>query len=153
MKKWIHAVALFALAHPALAAEWKLAGSNTTASVALPPNTYWSMPTSNSDDLNVVDVTACDNVDFGLSSDANGDGAAAGSFTATPQWCPTDRSDSVVNTNGERDNACVTFASSTLTGSGTDQGIGFPSGYFRVQVGGTHANDPIVWFHCNGPRN
>lgn len=146
------ALALALIASEANAVSWLRDGEGGPISELRPPGTARALPTSNTDDVEVLDVIECENIDFGLSGDLNGDGTTASLFTATLQWCPINRSDASVNTNAKRDAACVDYSNGTLTGDGTLQGAGVPSGQIRVNVGGTFAADPVLWIHCNGPK-
>ena len=142
-------LALWLLAAPADASVWKKwCGLETTG--ALFSGQYaCAVPTSNSDDTEILSVGACDNIDVGLVEDSNGDATGATALTATLQWCPTLQTDATVNTDAKRDAACVNFVNGTLTGDGALQGAGAPSGYVRLNFGGTFAGDPKVFVRCN----
>lgn len=143
-------------AAPAIAAGWKpncgtvTAGGVEQFTRALSPMAVACLvPTSNTDHGEIISVKGCENVDLGMTEDSDGDGVGGTAFTATLQWCPVNEDDATVDTAGERTAACVDYASGTLTGDGTIQGVGVPSGFLRVEVGGTFAGDPKVWLKCN----
>ncbi len=150
-------VFLWALvAAPAFASTWKSGNCNGPSTTTVSSGGYACVrPESEADDPTVIQVKDCDNFELGLVEDRNGNGSGATALTATLQWCPVDNADTTVNTDAERDAACVTYTDgvnpATLTGDGLIQGAGSPSGYIRVNMGGTFAADPEIWLHCNGP--
>jgi len=139
------------LAHPSWAITWQKncqTGSSVTSIST--GGTACASPASATDDTDTIDVRQCENIDVGVAEDQNGDATGGSAYTATLQWCPVAESDATVNTDAEEDLACVDFPSGTITGSGTIQGAGVPSGWVKLQSGGTHAGDPQIWLKCNG---
>lgn len=159
VRKSLSLAALFGalwLSHPASAAIWCPRGETETCGVSgatliQPSQNMAARPVSNTDHTKPIDATQCENIDFGLSGDENGSGTPASAFTVELHWCPKSVADTADDTNTQRDNSCVAYTSGTLTGSGTIQGAGVPSGYVWGKVGGTFAQDPIIWLKCNGP--
>lgn len=156
MKRALVTLGALLLASQAGAATWKSGTCSGPSTTTVSSGGYaCARPISETDDTAVIQVKDCDNIDFGLVEDRNGNGSGATALTATIQWCPVDNGDSTVDTDAERDAACVNYTDGssavTLTGDGTIQGIGSPSGYIRVNMGGTFAQDPEIWLHCNGP--
>lgn len=144
-------LAFVLFACPALAAEvdWSMWCGGGTATNLSPGNYACAIPTSNAHHTKIIRVGRCENIDAGLSEDSNGDGTGGTAFEATLQWCPVGPDDATVNTDAERAAACVDFDSGTLTGDGTIQGAGPPTGFVRFEVGGTFAGDPRLWIRCN----
>ena len=141
------------LASPAFAIAWDQ-HCNTSRTMASPaaitPGTRaCASPASNSDDTEILGVGACENIDVGLAEDADGDGTGGSSLTTQLQWCPGSERD--LTAGSVQDNACVDYSGGSGTGNNLIQGAGVPTGYVKVQVGGTHAGDPQVWLKCNGP--
>lgn len=153
MKKWLGLAILGALLGAARsdAATWRSFCQSQTSAVLYPGETACSVPTSNSDDPEIIGVQNCENVDLGLYGDLNGDGTSATALTATLQSCPVGKGDGTVNTDAKRDLACEDYANGTITGGGHVQGAGIPSGFARVNLGGTFAGDPGLFLKCNGP--
>jgi hypothetical protein len=143
---------LLVLPLAAEASAWKRwCGADTSTGLAVGQYAC-ILPASNADDSVILSVGACENIDVGLTGDLNGDGASASSLTATLQWCPVSQTDATVNTDAKRDAACVDYTNGTMTGDGTLQGAGIPTGFVRINMGGTFAADPVVFVKCNGPH-
>lgn len=143
-------LALLWLAGPAHASTWRKGCTETSTLNSMLPGMFaCATPTSATDDTNIIGVQDCENIDVGMVADSNGDGTGATALTATLQWCPISQLDATVNTDTKRDAACVDIANNTVTGDGTLQGAGIPSGYIRINFGGTFAADPKVWIRCN----
>jgi len=139
------------VAFPAAAATWQrrcLAGAENTVDGVYLNWSVCSVPTSATDDLEILDVERCSDFDVGLSVDANGDGTGATALTWQLQWCPVPQSDAVVNTDAERDASCVDIGE-PVTGEGNLHGSGRFSSWIRVNLGGTFAGDPVFFLSCN----
>jgi len=113
-------------------------------------------PTAATTDTEILDVRSCENIDVGQTADKDGDATGATALTATLEWCPFAQSTlggataTTIYTDAERNAACVDYSGGVITGDGTIQGAGVPSGFVRTQTGGTFAGDPVVWIKCNG---
>lgn len=131
------------------AATWKKNCGNDATTGLARWQTACLLPTSNSDDGQVVSVGACENIDVDFFGDRNGDGTTASLLVMTLQTCPVPDDDATVNTDAERDAACED-TTCALTGGGHCMGVGIGSGFVRVNMSGTHSADPQISIKCNG---
>lgn len=154
MRRLLLILGALLLASPVYAIAWDefCSSSRTlTAPAAMTTtraNQVCASPASNSDDTEIIGVAACENIDVGVAEDEDGDGTGGSALTWQLQWCPG--SETSLTAGSVQDNACVDYSGASGTGNGTVQGAGVPSGYVKIQVGGTHAGDPIIWIKCNG---
>ena len=141
-------VLLFAASASGVNEQWYKFGDTTRTAVTGVQVGQWvsCTPDDVEDDCQILSI-GCENFDVFTAEDLNGDGSGATALTWTFSHCPDDQAS--LGTITLQDNACKPYtALNAITGDG--QELGLAGVFFKVVVGGTHANDPQIIVSCVG---
>lgn len=127
---------LFLLALPASAGDWtKNCASSIVTTQIEPGQTVCYDPTSSNDDSAIIAIGRCENTDWFLFDDKDGDGTVC-TVTWEVELCPD--SDANLSASAE-DNACE-IAAGTVALSGDDVESNIAGVFARVKGDGTGSN-------------